>query len=78
MHSHFRQPVVFIETNIRAVYLHTFFPEQEAITDKQLEPIVAETLDHKNPREWYYALMDYGALLKQRVKNPSRRSCASC
>ena len=32
------------------------------------------TLDRDAPREWYYALMDYGVLLKRLLPNPSRRS----
>lgn len=28
----------------------------------------------KNPRQWYYALMDYGVMLKKEYKNPARRS----
>ncbi|MGL4369611.1 MAG: A/G-specific adenine glycosylase, partial [Spirochaetota bacterium] len=31
-------------------------------------------LDRKNPRVWYWALMDYGTWLKKTEKNPSRRS----
>ena len=31
-------------------------------------------MDVKNPREWYWALMDYGTYLKQQNINPSRRS----
>ena len=34
----------------------------------------SETLYKENPRIWYYALMDYGAELKKKVKNPSRKS----
>jgi len=37
-------------------------------------PLVAATLDRLNPREWYYALMDYGVWLKQLHPNPGRRS----
>lgn len=70
----FNKPVVFIETNIRAVFIHTFFKEQTEITDKQLYPLIEQTLDVHNPREWYYALMDYGVVLKKKLKNPSRRS----
>ena len=70
----FDQPVVFIETNIRAVYLHHFFPDRQGITDRELFPLVALTLDRDAPREWYYALMDYGVLLKRLLPNPSRRS----
>ncbi|MBY0110062.1 MAG: hypothetical protein K2X90_03060 [Candidatus Babeliaceae bacterium] len=70
----FNKPTVFIETNIRAVYIHHFFKHEEKIHDKQLLPIIEATLDKKNPREWYYALMDYGVKLKKEHKNPSRKS----
>ncbi len=71
----YNQPTVFIETNIRAVYLHAFFGhKQELISDKQLLPLVAATVDSKNAREWYYALMDCGVELKKLYKNPSRKS----
>ncbi|NVN89976.1 MAG: A/G-specific adenine glycosylase [Desulfuromonadales bacterium] len=64
----------FIETNIRTVVIHFFFHGRENIHDRMIMPLVAETLDHGNPREWYYALMDYGVMLKQLHPNPSRRS----
>lgn len=70
----FNKPTVFIETNIRAVYIHHFFPDEEKVHDKQLLPIIEATLDKQNPREWYYALMDYGVKLKKEHKNPSRKS----
>lgn len=70
----YNKPVVFIETNIRAVYLHSFFKDQEGIKDSQLMPYIEATLDHANPREWYYALMDYGVYLKKMAANPSRKS----
>lgn len=70
----YNKPVVFIETNIRAVYLHTFFKDQQEIKDNQLMPFIEQTLDHENPREWYYALMDYGVHLKKTLPNPSRKS----
>ncbi len=65
----YNQPHAFIETNIRTVYLHHFFPhtiqETEAlVSDKVLMPIIEATLDAKNPRAWYWALMDYGSFLK--------------
>ncbi|MDD2900363.1 MAG: A/G-specific adenine glycosylase [Desulfuromonadaceae bacterium] len=63
-----------IETNIRTVYLHFFFPDREDVNDSEIMPLVAITLDGENPREWYYALMDYGAMLKQTHPNPGRRS----
>jgi A/G-specific adenine glycosylase len=61
----FNQPVVFIETNIRTVYFHHFFGDQALVSDKELAKIVKETLDRDHPREWYWALMDYGNFLKK-------------
>ena len=72
----FDAPVVFIETNIRRVFIHEFFPGREAVADGELVPLVAAALDTRSPREWYYALMDYGAALARRVPNPNRRSRA--
>ncbi len=70
----FHQPTVFIETNIRRVFIHCFFHDMENIKDTQILPLVERTLDSSNPREWYYALMDYGVMLKQKCENPNRRS----
>jgi A/G-specific adenine glycosylase len=68
-------PRVFIETNIRRVFLHHFTdPTQHAIGDQEILGLIEETLDHSNPRDWYYALMDYGAELKTLLVNPNRRS----
>lgn len=64
-------PYPLIETNIREVYIHFFFhmsrqlPEKKKISDKELIPLIDNTFDRKNPREWVYALMDYGAMLKK-------------
>lgn len=70
----FNRPVIFIETNIRRVFIHHFFAGLEGVTDKQLLPLIDETLDRTNPREWYWALMDYGATLPKLAANPNRRS----
>jgi len=70
----FNKPTIFIETNIRAVYIHHFFSGEEKVHDKQLLPIIEATVDQQNPRDWYYALMDYGVKLKKEHKNPSRKS----
>jgi A/G-specific adenine glycosylase len=70
----FNEPVPFIETNIRRAFIHHFFSDQEKILDSELLPIIEIALDHANPREWYYALMDYGAHLAKTVPNPNRRS----
>lgn len=61
----FEQPSIFIETNIRTVYFYHFFEGEEAVSDKMLRQKVEETLDRTSPREWYWALMDYGTYLKK-------------
>ena len=63
-----------IETNIRTVFIHFFFHGRDKVSDREIMPLVAATLDRLNPREWYYALMDYGVWLKQLHTNPGRRS----
>ena len=68
------QPNIFIETNIRRVFIHFFFRNRENISDTEILPLIEKTLDAGNPREWYYALMDYGAMLKKTVENPNRKS----
>ena len=70
----YNMPTVFIETNVRSVFIHHFFKDQTDVDDKELFPLVASALDKKNPREWYWALMDYGTHLKAENKNPARRS----
>lgn len=66
--------LVFIETNIRTVYIYHFFVDREAVSDSELLPIIHATLDQKNPRGWFWALMDYGSFVKSTVGNLSRRS----
>lgn len=61
----YNQPSVYIETNIRTVYLHHFFKQQTAVSDNDILQLVEATLDRENPREWYWALMDYGTHLKK-------------
>lgn len=61
----YNQPAVFIETNVRTAYFHHFFDDDTPVTDKALRQVVEMTLDQENPREFYWALMDYGAYLKK-------------
>jgi A/G-specific adenine glycosylase len=70
----FNKPAVFVETNIRSVFIHHFFQDREGVKDSEVLSIVEQTLDAKRPRQWYYALMDYGVALKERHPNPSRKS----
>ena len=70
----FNKPSIFIETNIRRVFIHHFFAGRDEIRDEEIRPLVEKTLDRSNPREWYYALMDYGSMLKKQIVNPNKRS----
>ena len=70
----FNKPTVFIETNIRRVFIHFFFQERTLVRDAEILPLVEKTLDRSNPREWYYALMDFGVMLKKKIENPNRKS----
>ncbi len=70
----FNAPLIFIETNVRTVFLHTFFPEGRGIMDSALLPLIGRALDRQNPARWYNALMDYGSMLKKKFGNPGRRS----
>lgn len=67
-------PMVIIETNIRSVFIHHFFADRDQVTDAEILPLILATLDHKNPREWYYALMDYGVYLKRQHGSNNAKS----
>jgi A/G-specific adenine glycosylase len=70
----FNKPAVFIETNIRTVFIHFFFRNEWSVQDSQLFPLIEQTLDHSNPRRWYYAIMDYGVYLKKIGNDKNRQS----
>jgi A/G-specific adenine glycosylase len=70
----FNMPVIFIETNIRTVFIHYFFGDITPVPDTEILPLVKKTVDRKNPRVWYWALMDLGSHLKKKIPNPNRRS----
>lgn len=76
----FDKHAVYLETNVRTVFLHELFAGQERVADKSIIPLVAATCPRDasdpadDPRTWYYALLDYGAHLKRIIPNPSRRS----
>jgi A/G-specific adenine glycosylase len=70
----FNMPVVFIETNIRRVFIHFFFTDTDTVSDAEILPLVEQALYRNNPRVWYWALMDLGSALKKTVPNPNRRS----
>ena len=70
----FNQPVAFVETNIRTVYIHHFFADQKIVSDKELSLLVKQCLCGMDPRTWYWALMDYGAYLKTTQKDAHKKS----
>lgn len=70
----YNQPVTFIETNIRTVFIHHFFQDQTGVSDADIRPLIEQTLDYNKPREWFWALMDYGAFLKSTVGNVNTSS----
>ena len=70
----FNKPVVFIDTNVRRVFIHHFFNDRVDVTDAELEPLVEAALDRDNAREWYSALMDYGSMLGLKEENANKRS----
>lgn len=70
-------PAVFIETNIRTVFIHHFFGDQATdVHDRDIAYLVARSLpgDNRSNREWYWALMDYGTHIKRQFGNKSKAS----
>lgn len=68
----YNQPVVFVETNVRTVYIHHFLANQSDITDTDIIYLLQQTLDAEQPRDFYWALMDYGSYLKSTIGNPNK------
>ncbi|NLK04847.1 MAG: DNA repair protein [Spirochaetales bacterium] len=66
---------LYLETNIRRVLLTCFFSEEEQVKDKELEKLLALLVAGiEDVKSWYYALMDYGVLLKALLPNANTRS----
>lgn len=72
----FNQPTVYIETNIRTVYIHHFFADNEQVADSEIIQYLSRSLpsDPSLTRDWYWALMDYGSFLKSSVGNLNKLS----
>ncbi len=80
-------PGVVLETNIRTAFIHYFFNDRKKISDKELLPLIEAALAlvcqarawhnnniSKKVRDWYSALMDYGAYLKEEGVRAHRQS----
>lgn len=72
----YQTPQVYLETNVRTVFIHHFFNDKVKVSDSEIIPLVQATCDREDPRGWYYALLDYGSYLKSVMPNPSRRSAS--
>ena len=79
----YNKPTVFIETNIRRVFIYHFFKDRRLalssveglkIEDREILPLIEQTLDYSNPREWCWALMDYGSYLGKKFENSNKKS----
>lgn len=69
------KPYVFIETNIRRVFIHEFFKDQKVVSDKEILKLIKKSLPAgRQAREWYFALMDYGVFLAKTEVNPNKKS----
>lgn len=67
----------FIDTNIRRVYLHFFFKHKTDITDAEILTFAKKAMYHQDPRQWHWALFDYGAMvLKDKKINRNSRHYA--
>jgi A/G-specific adenine glycosylase len=72
-------PAVYLETNVRTVFLHELLADRVGVKDREIEPLARLALGEAaaqgiGPREWSLALLDHGARLKRSLPNPSRRS----
>lgn len=72
----FNEPELLIETNVRSVFIHHFFPRSRSVSDEKIFSYMKKIPMLKNQRAWYAALMDYGTYLKKIHGNVSRRSSA--
>ena len=67
-------PTPFIETNIRTVYIHHYFTDRIDVSDAEILARVRQTIDGEHPRQWFWAVMDYGTVLKSQYSNRLQQS----
>lgn len=83
----YNEPVVFVETNIRTVIIHHFFTDKKDVPDTDILEVLSHVVPQKQdmaimrlqgailgPREFYWAMMDYGTYLKKTIGNVGRAS----
>ena len=62
----FNSPTIVLETNIRAAIIYAFFKDEPAVADTSIVRVLERVVSHRRPREWYWALMDYGVMVKKK------------
>lgn len=76
----FDESDIFIETNIRRIFIHHFFHDKKEIHDRDILSVLTQVVNlipktyHLEPRHWYAALMDYGSYLAKTIPNPNKKS----
>ena len=70
---------MLVETNIRTAVIFHFFKDKDSVAESDIKHVLeacyrAGTKAYKNPREWNWALMDYGSNLKKEVGNLNKKS----
>lgn len=60
----YNKEAVLLETNIRTAITHHFFSKRESVPDSSVREALGLLMPGENVRNWYSALMDYGAHLK--------------
>ncbi len=80
MNFAFAVPTPYLETNVRSVYLHYFFAKKKDVRDQEIIEIMLKMFPKggvprgAKPSTWFYALLDYGVMLKKSHGNPNKRS----
>lgn len=72
----FNTPTPFLETNIRTVLIYFFYPDQHDVGDDALMRLAEITMDTSDTRQWFYAMMDAGVIIKKHAGNISRQGAA--
>ncbi|MBP5313483.1 MAG: adenine glycosylase [Eggerthellaceae bacterium] len=65
---------VYLETNVRSVYIREFFEGQSDVSDKEIIALIKQTCPETDVDVWYCALLDLGAHIKTTEQNYSRQS----
>ena len=70
----FNEPEILIETNIRTAFIHRLFSGIPSVSDRTIKEQAEREAKGQDPRQWHWALMDYGAHLKRSGVRNNRKS----